>query len=199
MKKALRVITALGSLLVAAQSVSQAQSVGEFYKNKMINLITGDAAGGSYDTWSRLIARHMASHVPGNPRIIVRNMPGAGHITATNYLFEVAAKDGTVIGMVSRNMPHTALMRHQAVRFDPTKFTWIGSPEMTNRVCVAVEGAPVQKAEDLFEKELIVGGAGAGTAVSTTPAILRNVLGMKFRVVEGYKAVPEVFLAKRPA
>lgn len=172
-----------------------AQSVAEFYKGRQIEFVIGTSAGGSYDQWARLIGRHMGRHIPGNPSFLPKNMPGAGHIKAANYLFSVAPKDGTVIGTFSRNIPTRALLNHPAVKFKPEEFSWIGSPELTNRVCVAKKGVPVQKGEDLFTKELIVGGAGAGTAVSTTPAVLRGALGMKFKLVEGYKGASDVVLA----
>jgi tripartite-type tricarboxylate transporter receptor subunit TctC len=97
--------------------------------------------------------------------------------------------------MIGRNLPNDALLKKEGVRFDPMKFNWLGSPELTNRVCVAMEGAPVQKAEDLLTKELLVGGAGAGTAVSTTPTLLSRLLGMKFKLVEGYGSSSGVLLA----
>jgi tripartite-type tricarboxylate transporter receptor subunit TctC len=122
-------------------------------------------------------------------------MPGAGQLIAANYLYNSAPKDGSVIGMIGRNLPNDALLKKEGVRFDPTKFNWLGSPELTNRVCVARQGAPVQRAEELFQKELLVAGAGAGTAVSTTPVLLSSVLGMKFKLVEGYNGSQAGLLA----
>lgn len=178
----------------SVQSVA-AQSVAAFYGDKTIEMIIGSTPGGTYDTWARMLTRHMGRHIPGNPGFLAKNMPGAGHIKAANYLFNVAPKDGTTIGIFSRNIPTRAILNHPAVKFKPEEFVWLGSPELTNRVCVAKAGAAVQKASDLFEKELIVGGAGAGTAVSTTPHLLRELLGMKFKLVEGYKGAPDVLLA----
>lgn len=169
--------------------------VAAFYKGKTIEFIIGSAAGGSYDQWARVIARHMNRHIPGNPDFIPRNMPGAGQILATNHLFNKAPKDGAAIGIFSRNIPTQALLKHPSVQFKTEQFNWIGSPELTNRVCVAKKGVKVQKAEDLFEHELIVGGAGIGTTVSNSPVVLNGVLGMKFRVVDGYKGGPQVILA----
>jgi tripartite-type tricarboxylate transporter receptor subunit TctC len=174
---------------------ASAQSVGEFYKNKQIRFIVTSDAGGEYDIFARVIARHMGKHIPGSPNFIVQNMPGGGQLTGTNHLYNVAARDGTVIGMVGRNLPNLALAEHTNVRFDPVKFNWIGSPELTNRVCVALEGATVSSGDDLLERELVVGGAGAGTAVSMTPTLLKNLLGMNFRLVEGYKSAGDVVLA----
>lgn len=183
------------ALVIAGPAEGLAQSAEAFYAGKTIEFVIGTSTGGSYDQWARMIGRHMGRHIPGKPAFLPKNMPGAGHIKATNYLFNVAPKDGTSIGMFSRNMPTRALLNHPSVKFRTEQFNWIGSPELSNRICVVKKGAPVQKAEDLFTKELIVGGAGAGTAVSTTPAVLRGVLGMKFKVVEGYKGASDVVLA----
>lgn len=182
-------------LLGAITAPAAAGPVEDFYQGKQVRFIIASATGGDYDQWSRLIARHLGKYIPGNPTIIPQNMPGGGQIIATNHLFNAAAQDGSVIGMIGRNLPNDALLKKEGVRFDPLKFNWLGSPELTNRVCVALEGAPVQKVQDLFQNELLVGGAGAGTAVSTTPILLGRLLGMKFKLVEGYGSSQAVLLA----
>ncbi len=114
-------------------------------------------------------------------------MPGAGHMRAANWLYNVAPRDGTVWGSVSRNIPAVGLQQLSGVQYDPLKFNWIGSPELTNRGCMAMAKNPrVKSAADLFEHELVVGGTGAGSTVTETPKLLRGLLGMKFRVVDGY-------------
>ena len=147
----------------------------------------GAAPGQDYDVWARFLARHLPRHIPGNPTFIVQNMPGAGHMRAANWLYNLAPRDGTVWGSVSRNIPAVGLQQLSGVQFDPLKFNWIGSPEQTNRGCIAMAKNPrVQSAADLFEHELVVGGTGAGSTVTETPKLLRGLLGMKFKVVEGY-------------
>lgn len=183
------------AVVLSASIATQAQSVEEFYRGKQISFIISSAAGGDYDLWSRTLARHMGNHIPGKPSFVPQNMPGGGQITATNHLFNVAAKDGSVIGMIGRNLPNQALFKHPNVHFDPVKFNWIGSPELTNRVCVATAKSGVTSGADLFEKELLVGGAGAGTAVSMTPMVLHGILGMKFKLIEGYGSSNAVMLA----
>lgn len=172
-----------------------AQSPEEFYRGKQVTFIIPVAAGGDYDLWGRMIIRHLARHIPGKPTIVPQNMPGGGQMTAANHLYNVAARDGTVIGMIGRNLPNQALFKQPNVQFDPIKFNWIGSPELTNRVCGAMTTSGVTSGEDLFEKELLMGGAGANTAVSTTPLLLHNVLGMKFKLIEGYGSTNAVMLA----
>jgi tripartite-type tricarboxylate transporter receptor subunit TctC len=167
----------------------------DFYKGKQIRLIVGTATGQDYDAWGRLIGRHITRHIPGNPTFITENMPGAGHIIATNYLYGVAAQDGTVVGMVTRNITDAALLNFQNVRFDPAKFNWIGSPEVNHRAFFASPNAGLTKATDLFEKEIIVGVTGPGQGVTTAPILLKKTLDMKIRIVSGYKAPQDIVLA----
>ena len=191
----LKAAVAAAPMLAAFWAPVAANPVEEFYRGKQVRFIISSATGGDYDQWSRLIARYLGKYIPGNPTIIPQNMPGGGQIIATNHLFNAAAQDGTVIGMIGRNLPNDALVKKEGVRFDPLKFSWLGSPELTNRVCAAIAGASVQKAQDLFQHELLVGGAGAGTAVSNTPILLSRLLGMKFKLVEGYGNSQAILLA----
>ena len=172
-----------------------AEDVESFYRDRQIKLIIVTEAGGDYDTWARAIARHMGRHIPGNPIFVPQNMPGGGQLTGTNHLYNVAPRDGSEIGMLGRGVAEAALVKNPGVKYDALKFAWIGSPELTNRVCVAMDTAPVKTAADLFRRELIVGGAGAGTAVTSTPVLLKNLLGMKFSLVEGYGSSTNVVLA----
>lgn len=194
-----RSITATIAVLAAHVPITalpaKAETVEEFYRGKSIRVIVTTAVGGDYDVWSRLVTKHMAKYMPGKPGFVVQNMPGAGGFIAANNLYTQAPKDGSVIGMIGRQLPFQALMKEDGVRFDPLKFGYIGSPEVTNRVCVTTRGAAVQKGEDLFEKELVMGGAGAGTSVTALPTLLANLLGMKFRIVEGYGSAGAVVLA----
>lgn len=194
-KKSLATLGICAAAFMVSSSAALSESLAEFYKGKQLDFIVGSAAGSTYDAWARLIGKHMGNHIPGKPTFIIKNMPGGGHIKATNHLFNIAAKDGTVIGVFSRNMPTRALLNHPAVKFKPAEFNWIGSPELTNRLCVAMSTSPIKSGDDLFEKEFVVGGAGAGGAVSTTPLILKSALGMKFKLVEGYKGTSDIFIA----
>jgi tripartite-type tricarboxylate transporter receptor subunit TctC len=107
---------------------SAAQTVEEFYKGKTLTLVVGNGPGGGFDVFGRLLARHIGRYVPGNPSIIVQNMPGAGSLVAANYLYNLAPNDGTTFGLIARNMPLLGLLGNNAnVRFDPRKFTWLGS------------------------------------------------------------------------
>src|SRR5215813_4447848 len=151
-------LVALALLVVMAFATpAHAQTPAEFYRGKQIRLVVGTAAGQDYDLWARLIGRHITRHIPGNPTLIVENMPGAGHIVATNHLFNVAARDGTVLGMVSRNMTDAAVMGLANVRYDPARFNWLGSPEINHRVMFVSATSSFASVADLFVRELIVG------------------------------------------
>jgi tripartite-type tricarboxylate transporter receptor subunit TctC len=187
-------ITSLFFITVGITSAIS-QTVEEFYRGKTVRFIIHSSAGGDYDAWARLVSRYMSKYLPGNPLFVPQNMPGAGGITAANTLYAAVPKDGSVIGMIGRNLPFQALTNVENVRFDPRKFNWIGSPEFSNIVCVAAGDAPAKTAQELFQKEILMGGAGAGTAVSTMPVFLNKLLGMKFKLVEGYPGSSAVWLA----
>jgi tripartite-type tricarboxylate transporter receptor subunit TctC len=192
------IVVSLSAIALAAGFAGReaaAQPAAEFYRGAQIKFIISSGVGGDYDQWSRLIVRFMGKHLPGNPSMIPQNMPGAGQLIATNHLFNAAPRDGSVIGMIGRNLVNEALVKQSGVRFDPLQFNWLGSPELTHRVCAAMADAPVKKAEDLLERELVVGGAGVGTAVSATPTLLSKLLGFRFKLVEGYGSSQGVLLA----
>jgi tripartite-type tricarboxylate transporter receptor subunit TctC len=195
MKTGLLMVLATGAVLLSLMQETRAESAADFYHGKQVKIIVSFDTGTDYDQWARLIARHLGKHLDGHPSFVVQNMGAAGGILATNHLFNVAPADGTVIGMIGRNLPYFALVQEANARYDPVKFNWIGSPELTNRVCTAYERSAVRKAEDLFERELLTGGAGAASAVSTTPVLLSKLLGMKFKLIEGYPAPGQVLLA----
>ena len=141
----------------------------------------------------------MGKHIPGNPNIIVRNMPGAGSLTAANHLHNIAPKDGTVLGSFSRNLPAQALIGLENVRFDARNFGWIGSPELTFVVCAAITSTGITTVEQLRDKELFVGGTGPGSAPSFMPLVVNQLAGTKFKVIEGYRSSEDVHLAMERA
>ncbi len=190
MRPLLSALAIVASLTTAAQ----AQPAAEFYKGKTIRVIVGTSPG-DYDTWVRLVVRYLPQYIPGQPNFVVENMPGAGSLIAANHLYNRAARDGTVLGSVSRNIPHYAFAKKANANFDPLKFHWIGSPEVNNRGCFARADSGVRTPRDLFERELVVGTDGAGTSLSEMPVLLKNLLGMQFRTVDGYKGSNDVVLA----
>jgi tripartite-type tricarboxylate transporter receptor subunit TctC len=193
--KRMAAILVLALAGLASRAPASAQTADEFYKGRQIRLIVGTAAGQDYDSWARLIGRHMPRFLPGNPTFIVENMPGAGQILATNFLFNLAPRDGTAVGMVSRNMTEAAVMKLPNVRFDPGKFNWIGSPELNHRVLFVNAGSGFDKVSDLYERELIVGTPGGAQGVSAAPILLKNLLHMRLKIIQGYHSPGDVILA----
>ena len=185
----------LGAAFIFQLSPASAQSVAEFYKDKQVKVIIGNAAGGDYDLGGRLLARFLGAHIPGNPTVIVQNMPGASTVTATNYLYNKAPKDGTVIGSFSRNIASQAVIGKMNIEADPRKFGWIGGSSLPGRVCMVSAKSGVKSPEELFTRELIVAGSGAGSSLSIVPTALNNVLGTKFKLVEGYQGSAAAMLA----
>ena len=193
MRSTLQVGICLLSIGLSAQ-VAVAES-GDFYAGKQIKVIVSTQAGGDYDLWMRFISPYLSKYIPGSPPILIQNMPGAGSIVATNYLFNVPPRDGTVIGMIGRNIPFQTVMGEKTIRADLTKFNWLGNPEVTNRVCAYRPTPNVKSAQDLFEHPLMMGGAGSGGAPSTIPLLLSRMLGMRLKLVEGYQGARDVLLA----
>jgi Tripartite tricarboxylate transporter family receptor len=183
-----------GAALLWTVSLATAQSVSDFYAGKQITLIVGASTGGGYDTQARLVARHLGKHIPGNPIIIVQNMPGAGSLAATNYIYNVAPKDGSVIALVQRTMLLIKNWKPQSIRFDVVRLNWIGSINSEVAVVAAWYTAPHKSVKDLFEKELIVGGV-TGADPEITPRLLNAVLGTRFRIINGYPGTTEIALA----
>jgi tripartite-type tricarboxylate transporter receptor subunit TctC len=185
----------IAAALCVLTSLAQAGPVEDFYKGRQIRFIVGTSAGQDYDLWARLIGRHITHYIPGQPTLVVENMPGAGHIVATNYLYNVAPKDGTVIGMVSRNMTDAAIMKLPNVRYDPGQFNWLGSPEINHRVMFVNANSEIKTVSDLFTHELIVGAPGGAQGVTAAPLLLKHLLGMKLKIVTGYRSPGDVVLA----
>jgi tripartite-type tricarboxylate transporter receptor subunit TctC len=194
MLRPLGALLAMVSVLAAGVS-ARAESADEFYKGRQIRIVVGTASGQDYDSWARLIARHLVRFLPGNPTAIVENMPGAGHILATNYLFNLAPRDGSVIGMVSRNMTEAAIMHLPNVRFEPAKFNWIGSPELNHRVLFVSTASGFAAPADLYARELIVGSPGGAQGVSAAPILLKNLMQMRLKIIQGYHSPGDVILA----
>src|SRR5262249_11850384 len=186
-KGALGVLWVTG--IVGFGEEAQAQSVAEFYRGKTITIVVGSDVGGGYDLTARTVARHLVRHIPGRPNIVVENRPGAGSIIASNYVYEIAPKDGTVIGAVQRPIPSQVLFGDAGVRFDARKMQWIGSTTNELGVVVAWHTAPHKTIDDVFKHEMIVGGPGPATDPELFPRAMNKVFGTRFKVVSGYKGM----------
>ena len=194
MKKLTRRAT-LGALaIVAGASTAQAQTPGEFYKGKQVQMMVYSGAGSTYDTYARLLARHMNRFIPGAPNIVVQNMVGAGGLKLVDYLNRIAPKDGTVFGTVSRGNPFDPIMGKRDIDFDPLKLTWIGSMNREIAVALSWGPSPVKTFEDLRKTELLVPGTGAGADSEIIPRAYNNLAGTKFKIVSGYRDTAEATL-----
>jgi tripartite-type tricarboxylate transporter receptor subunit TctC len=190
------VLFALLATLSVASCSDEPTAPEEFYRGKTIQVLIGLSAGGAYDIYARMLARHMGKHIPGNPTLVPSNMEGAGSLTLTNYLYNVAPKDGTVFGTINRGAPFEPLIGEvQLARFDPSRFTWIGSVANEVSICAAWDRAGIDNFDQLFTRELTVGGTGAGADTNQFPRIMNGVLGTKLKVVSGYPGGNNIDLA----
>jgi len=170
-------------------TLEQASAQTPFYQGKTIRVIIGSSTGGGYDLWARVLARHYGKYIPGNPTLVPENMPGAGSLVAANWLYEVAPKDGTVFGDFNENQVLEDALGTDAVKFDASKFSWLGSLYVSAVTCVARADSGVKSIKDIMgsgAKQLIFGGTGPGANTDNFPKMLRYALGANIKVVSGY-------------
>src|SRR3954468_6640237 len=192
---ALAFVLALAALTLWSPYRAPAQTPAEFYRGKTIELDIGTSAGGGYDVHSRLLARHMSKHMPGNPTIVPKNVEGASGVRLANLLYNTAPHDGTVFGILLRNVPFEPMFGNRAAQFDASKFSWIGSASNEVSICVSWHTTGVATLNDLLTKDLVVGGIGPGTDLAVFPKIINGVLGTRMKVIHGYAGGNEVMLA----
>jgi tripartite-type tricarboxylate transporter receptor subunit TctC len=185
------VALALGSIAV----IFGAPPAGadDFYKGKTVTFLIGYSVNNGYDTYSRLVARHIGKYLPGNPSVVPKNMPGAGSLLATNYLYNVAPRDGTILGMIDQASPVTQLLGRKGLKADITKFNWIGRVTSNAAVLYGWHTAPVQHIREAFKKELIISAPGQNSRILSN--VLKELLGLNFRILTGYKGAGESRLA----
>ena len=184
------------SLLAGSVAAARAADPdNDFYRNKHIDLIVGSTPGDGYDFFARIVARVIGRYIPGNPNIVVEYMPGAGGLTVANYLYNLAPRDGTVIAAPTQSIPTAALLTPRGVRYDPTRFSWIGSLSKDVFVAYVWHTSPIHSLDDLQTQEGVFGANGIGSAGVDFPLMVREILGLKLKVVAGYSGQPEVKLA----
>jgi tripartite-type tricarboxylate transporter receptor subunit TctC len=193
---------ALGALGVAAGAMAQgdmaarADPIADFYSGKSVQLVIGYAPGGGYDVYARALARHMARHIPGNPSIVVQNMPGAGSIKAANYLYNIAPKDGTVFGGFSRGAFLDPLLgRGDGVQYVAARYGWLGSISNEVGVCAFRSDSGIATWQDMQTKSYVIGSTGAGADSDVFPTVLRKMFALPMKVVTGYHSAADVVLA----
>jgi tripartite-type tricarboxylate transporter receptor subunit TctC len=185
-------VTVAALLTPTAALSGAAPTPAEFYKGRTINLIIGYAPGGGYDLYGRVLAQHMSRHIPGNPRIIPQNMPGAGSLKAANYVFSVGRKDGTTIGTFARNIAISQLVGHAT--FDTREFSWIGSITKDTSLCVSWHTSPIKTWNDVMTKEFRVGGEGADADPDIFARLYKNLFGANFRLASGFPGTSNIAL-----
>lgn len=182
--------------LLSSASIAAAQSPADFFKNREVRIIVGADPGGGYDTYARILARFLSNHLPGkSTNFVVQNMPGAGSIVAMSHLYNVAAKDGTVMGAINPGAVAEPLLNPDSAKYDPRKMHWIGSIMRDTEVILSWHTTPFDTLQKVFEQEILVGSTGGSSAASTLPRLINGLLGSKFKLIEGYKGANEIVLA----
>jgi len=183
------------ALLVMASASAAAAPVGDFYKGKTVTLLVGGSAGGGYDTLARAIARYIGAHIPGNPSIVVQDMPGAGGLVAMDYLFHNAEHDGSVIALVENGPPLAPLFGVAQARYDATKFNWLGTPSVETAVTLLWHSVPVNSLADLKARTTTMGASGTNSTQAFYTRLIDALLGTKMKAINGYKGLNDTFLA----
>jgi tripartite-type tricarboxylate transporter receptor subunit TctC len=172
-----------------------ADPVEDFYKGKTITVTVGYTPGGSYDYYARVFGEYMGKYIPGAPTIIVRNQPGAGSLVAANYLFNVAPKDGTALGVVTQTVMLEGPLGTPGVKFDATKFSYVGRMSLVLETMIGRADAPAKTIEDVRQHEMIAGGTGPTSPTEGYPRLLNAFAGTKFRIVSGFGGTSDLMLA----
>jgi tripartite-type tricarboxylate transporter receptor subunit TctC len=188
MNRVRRWLSAVAAVLaVGAATAAGAAPVDEFYAGKTVSFIVGGSAGGGYDMLGRAISRHIGQHIPGNPAVVVQNMPGAGGLVAMDYLFRTAARDGAVIALVENGPPLAPLFGVKEARYDPTRFNWLGTPSVETAVVLVWHTVPVNTLEDLKTRVTTMGASGTNSTQAFYTRLVDAMLGTKMKAINGYK------------
>ncbi len=176
------------SLLAASVPLTNAfaESVEEFYKGRQVTVIVTGATGSIYDLSARLVTRYMSEYIPGKPTMVVKMMTGGGHLIGTNWLYNVAPRDGSVLASIGEAIPLAQVLEPEKAKFDVSKFNWLGNPGLSNLVLSTWAEKGVKTIEDAKKKEVIIGAGGPTSPSGQMPRALNNVLGTKFKVIVGF-------------
>ena len=174
---------------------ARADAGEDFYKGKTVNMLIGVSVGGEYDLHARMIARFIGRHIPGNPTVVPQNMLGAGGIVMANYLYGIAARDGTYMGVIQNGHPTIQAVGTTNIQYDAAKFNWIGAITPTVETMALWKTSGVRTIEDARREEVIVGSVGRSNITFTFPQMLNEFAGTKFKIVSGYRGGSEINLA----
>ncbi len=190
-----RALTLAALAALAPLNIAKADGVSDFYAGKSISLIISTGVGGGVDTNARIIARHLGNHLPGNPGVVPKNMTGAGHLQATNYLYAQAPRDGTSIGAILPAFVGYQVLDGRGAQYDARNFNFLGASDVENANLYTWSSLGVKRIEEIRTREVLMGATGAGSYTMLYPTLLNNVLGYKFKIVSGYKSTNEIHLA----
>jgi tripartite-type tricarboxylate transporter receptor subunit TctC len=194
-----RSVLRVACLSLAACGLSASVHAEDFYKGKTITIVVGSSSGGGYDTYARFLARNWPKYISGNPNVVVENMPGAGSLKATNYIFNVAPKDGTAVGAVQQGILFEPLFKTMGsgkeAKFDPMKLGWIGAATHDTSIMVVWHTTPFKSLADIKSAQVLTGSAGATTNYSVYARLMNATMGTHLKIVEGYRGTSDVTLA----
>jgi tripartite-type tricarboxylate transporter receptor subunit TctC len=182
------------ALLLTLARPALADDVANFYHGKTLTILISYTAGGGYDLYARMLGRYLSKHIPGNPTVVPENMPGAGGLRASNYLYNAAPKDGSVIGTFSRSIPTMPLLTN-TVNFDGRQFSWIGSMSNDTSLCLTGSKSPVKTWHDMLTMPVVMGGQFAAADSDIYAHLYNNVFGTKIKLVSGYPGTNDITLA----
>jgi len=190
---AARLVAAL-ALLAAGSAAAGAATIEEFYKGNRLTLYIGSEVGSGYDLYARVLARHLAKHIPGNPAIVPENMPGAGSIILANFMYAKAPRDGSAIGGIQNGDVMEPILGNRNARYKPSEFTWLGSVNQQTNVCIAWATTGVTKAADVQSREFVT-GVVSSTSIETVPNLLNQLAGTKLKLIKGYSSTGAILQA----
>ena len=193
--KLVRSSIAAAVLIIGLSCGAHAQTATEFFKGRQLTLVVGYEVGNDYDIGARLLAKYLSRHLPGQPAIVVQNMPQAAALVSANFIYSRAPRDGSVMGSISRNLASQAVMKLPNIEADARRYNWLGGTSFPGRVCAVTASAPAKNIEDLFKQEVLVGSVGVGSSTSIVPTVINKVVGTKFHLVEGYRGAGDIILA----
>ncbi|MCC6887865.1 MAG: hypothetical protein IT536_04955 [Hyphomicrobiales bacterium] len=175
---------------------AEAQGAADFFKGKTVSIVVSYAPGGGYDNYSRLLARHLGKHIPGKPSVVVQNMPGAAGITASNHVYAVAPKDGTVIAAVDQNIPLLQFLGGKGVQYDMTKVHWLGNVASSNGIAMTWHTTPYKTIDDVRKAaEIAMGATGSNDDAWVYAKTMNALLGTKFKLIRGYAGTSAINIA----
>ena len=193
--KLLRAVAAGLALALAATAMAAHADVADFYRGKNLRIFVGYAPGTGYDVYARLLGRHLAKHIPGQPGVVIQNMPGASSLTMVNYIYNVAPRDGTAIGVPARVLFVEPLYGNENARFEARKFTWLGSMNRDVAMCFTWHTSGIATIADAMKKEVLIGSSGVGSGSYSFPQIVNAFVGTRFKPIIGYPDSAAVGLA----